>query len=180
MSPWRLLNSALEQAACRQTTCALRRARIKISALGAARCPRLADRKGIIVGSGRYHCTVRVIFDGSKSPMSLHQDYIELVSTDADQYESESPTHVGMWRKCRGRTSSALLEGGGRNTVERSKSTPGQDRPTIGTHHRQCEARRRGGLRACRRFVAGGINPSVFYPSVVLLSREIKCSQAAV
>ena len=77
-------------------------ARIKISALGAARCPRLADRKGIIVGSGRYHCTVRVIFDGSKSPMSLHQDYIELVSTDADQYESESPTHVGMWRKCRG------------------------------------------------------------------------------
>jgi hypothetical protein len=70
-------------------------ARIKISALGAARCPRLADRKGIIVGSGRYHCTVRVIFDGYKSPMSLHQDYVELVSIDADQYESDSPTHVG-------------------------------------------------------------------------------------
>ena len=121
-------------------------ARIKISALGAARCPRLADRKGIIVGSGRYHCTVRVIFDGSKSPMSLHQDYIELVSTDADQYESDSPTHVGMWRQCRGRTSSALPEGGGRNTVERSKSTPGRDRPTIGTRQRQSEARRRGGV----------------------------------
>jgi hypothetical protein len=60
-------------------------ARLRMSARGAARCPRLADRQGIIVGGGRYHSTVRVIFDGSKSPMSLHQDYIELVSTDADQ-----------------------------------------------------------------------------------------------
>jgi hypothetical protein len=53
-------------------------ARIKLSALGAARCPRLADREGVIVGGGRYPSTVRVIFDGSKSPMSLHRDYIEL------------------------------------------------------------------------------------------------------
>jgi hypothetical protein len=51
-----------------------------MSALGAARCPRLADRKGVIVGSGRYHSTVRVIFDGFKSPMSLHRDYIELLA----------------------------------------------------------------------------------------------------
>jgi hypothetical protein len=60
-------------------------ARLKMSKLGAARCPRLADRKGIVVGGGRYHSTVRVIFDGSKSPMSLHRDYIELVSCEADQ-----------------------------------------------------------------------------------------------
>jgi hypothetical protein len=54
-------------------------ARFKMSALGAARCPRLADREGVIVGRGFYNSTARVIFDGSKSPMSLHRDYIELL-----------------------------------------------------------------------------------------------------
>ena len=71
-------------------------ARLKMSALGAARCPRLADRQGIIVGGGRYHCTVRVIFDGSKSPMSLHQDYLELVSTDADQSDRSKKADGGV------------------------------------------------------------------------------------
>ena len=53
--------------------------RFKMSPLGAARCPRLADREGAIVGGGQYPCTVRVIFDGSKSPTALHRDYIEPV-----------------------------------------------------------------------------------------------------
>jgi hypothetical protein len=51
--------------------------RFKMSPLGAARCPRLADRAGLIVGGGKYPCTVRVIFDGSKSPTALHRDYIQ-------------------------------------------------------------------------------------------------------
>ena len=29
---------------------------------------------------GRYHSTVRIIFDGFKSPVSLHRAYIELVA----------------------------------------------------------------------------------------------------
>jgi hypothetical protein len=50
--------------------------RFKMSPLGADRCPRLADKEGVIVGGGQYPCTVRVIFDGSKSPTALHRDYI--------------------------------------------------------------------------------------------------------
>jgi hypothetical protein len=50
-----------------------------MSALGAERCPNLAGREGVIVGSGRYRSIVRVIFDGFKSPTSLHSTYIEAV-----------------------------------------------------------------------------------------------------
>jgi hypothetical protein len=59
-----------------------------MSALGAARCPNLAGREGVVVGAGRYHSTVRVLFDGFKSPTSLHRSYIEPL---ASQEGSSSP-----------------------------------------------------------------------------------------
>ena len=55
------------------------RTRIRMSALGAARCPNLAGREGVVVGMGRYRSTVRVMFDGFRSPTSLHRTYIEPV-----------------------------------------------------------------------------------------------------
>ena len=55
--------------------------RFKMSPLGAARCPRLAAKGGVIVGGGQYPCTIRVIFDGCKSPTALHRDYIEPVES---------------------------------------------------------------------------------------------------
>jgi hypothetical protein len=54
--------------------------RIRMSALGAARCPNLAGKEGVIVGSGQYRSTVRVIFDGYKWPTSLHSTYVEAVA----------------------------------------------------------------------------------------------------
>jgi len=54
--------------------------RIRMSALGAVRCPNLAGREGVIIGAGRYRSTVRVIFDGFRSPTSLHSSYIEPVA----------------------------------------------------------------------------------------------------
>jgi hypothetical protein len=54
-------------------------ARVKMSPLGAVRCPRLADREGVVVGTGQYQSTVRIIFDGFKAPTSLHRDYVEPV-----------------------------------------------------------------------------------------------------
>jgi hypothetical protein len=54
--------------------------RIKMSALGAARCPNLAGKEGVIVGSGQYRSTVRVMFDGFKWPTSLHSTYVEAVA----------------------------------------------------------------------------------------------------
>jgi hypothetical protein len=56
--------------------------RVRMSALGAARCPNLAGREGVVVGAGRYRSTVRVMFDGFKSPTSLHSTYIEAVVED--------------------------------------------------------------------------------------------------
>ena len=53
--------------------------RVKMSPLGAARCPSLADREGVVVGGGQYQGTVRIIFDGFKAPTSLHRDYVEVV-----------------------------------------------------------------------------------------------------
>lgn len=53
-----------------------------MSALGVIRCPNLAGREGVVVGSGRYRSTVRVMFDGFKSPTSLHNSYIEAVPED--------------------------------------------------------------------------------------------------
>ena len=51
-----------------------------MTALGAARCPNLAGREGVVIGTGRYRSTVRVIFDGFRSATSLHSTYIEPVS----------------------------------------------------------------------------------------------------
>jgi hypothetical protein len=51
--------------------------RFKMSELGAARSPKVAGKQGVIIGGGRYNSSVRVLFDGYKSPMSLHRDYIE-------------------------------------------------------------------------------------------------------
>jgi hypothetical protein len=55
------------------------RTRVRLSALGARRCPNLAGREGVIIGSGHYRSTVRIMFDGFKSPTSLHSTYIEPV-----------------------------------------------------------------------------------------------------
>jgi hypothetical protein len=54
--------------------------RIRMSALGAARCPNLAGREGVVVGAGRYSSTVRVKFDGFRSATSLHSTYLEPVT----------------------------------------------------------------------------------------------------
>jgi hypothetical protein len=66
-----------------------RRTRIRMSALGAARCPNLAGREGVVVGSGRYRNTVRIMFDGFKSPTSLHSSYVEAVVE-----QNGPPTHT--------------------------------------------------------------------------------------
>ena len=55
--------------------------RVRMSALGVARCPRLANRTGVVVsrGKGTHHLSaVRVLFDGFKSPVTLHRTYLEI------------------------------------------------------------------------------------------------------
>jgi hypothetical protein len=52
--------------------------RFRLSALGLERCPKL-HRTGIIVG-GPTGSTFRVLLDGRKQPLTLHESYIELDS----------------------------------------------------------------------------------------------------
>jgi hypothetical protein len=59
-------------------------ARFRMSTLGAARNPRLAEKEGTIVGGSRLNSSVRVLFDGRKSPMSLHRDYIRLIPSQGE------------------------------------------------------------------------------------------------
>jgi hypothetical protein len=58
--------------------------RFRMSALGAARSPRLAKKEGIVVGGSRLSCSIRVLFDGSKSAMSLHRDYVEQLTLELE------------------------------------------------------------------------------------------------
>jgi hypothetical protein len=59
-------------------------ARFEMSALGAAHNPRLAKKEGTIVGTSRHNGSVRVLFDGRKTLMSLHRDYIKQILPEAE------------------------------------------------------------------------------------------------
>jgi hypothetical protein len=54
--------------------------RVQLSALGALRYPRLADKTGTIVGQSSVYvnCT-RVLLDGNKSPTTVHREYLEAI-----------------------------------------------------------------------------------------------------
>jgi hypothetical protein len=52
--------------------------RVRLSSLGAVRCPRLAGKIGTIVGRGVYLNSVVVILDGSKSRKTIHSAYLEM------------------------------------------------------------------------------------------------------
>jgi hypothetical protein len=51
--------------------------RVKMSKLGRLRNRHFAEKIGTIVGSGRLNSSFRVLFDGRKTPITLHEDYIE-------------------------------------------------------------------------------------------------------
>lgn len=71
------------------------RIRVRTSALGAIRCPNLAGREGVIIGSGHYRSTFRVMFDGFKSPTSLHSTYIEPVNEEEHSRARAGPERSG-------------------------------------------------------------------------------------
>jgi hypothetical protein len=56
--------------------------RVRMSLLGAERCPGLAEKLGTVVGGSVYNNSVSILIDGSKSPITLHQSYLEVLSPD--------------------------------------------------------------------------------------------------
>jgi hypothetical protein len=59
-------------------------ARIKLSLLGAERTPCYSEREGTVVGSSRLTSSVRVLFDGRKTPVTLHKGYIEPIAAGSN------------------------------------------------------------------------------------------------
>jgi hypothetical protein len=58
--------------------------RVRMSALGASRCARLAGKTGTIVGGSVYVNSVSVLFDGNRSPTTIHREYVEAMLPDLD------------------------------------------------------------------------------------------------
>jgi hypothetical protein len=51
--------------------------RVRLSVLGKERCPRLGNESSVILRRNGLS-TIRVLFDGRKQPVTLHQSYIEV------------------------------------------------------------------------------------------------------
>jgi hypothetical protein len=51
--------------------------RIKLTALGKLRCPKLKNDTGVVVGKSPQSNAFRVLIDGRKMPITLHESYIE-------------------------------------------------------------------------------------------------------
>jgi hypothetical protein len=58
--------------------------RVRISALGASRCARLANKTGTIVGGSVYVNSVSVLFDGNRSRTTIHREYVEVMLPGLD------------------------------------------------------------------------------------------------
>ena len=56
--------------------------RVQISALGAARCPRLAGKSGIVVGRSVYPNSLNIRLDGNGTSSTFHRDYVEIAAAD--------------------------------------------------------------------------------------------------
>jgi hypothetical protein len=51
--------------------------RIKLTALGKQRCPKLKNDTGVVIGKSPQSNAFRVLIDGRKMPITLHESYIE-------------------------------------------------------------------------------------------------------
>jgi hypothetical protein len=58
-------------------------ARFKVNKLGAARCPSLAGKVGVVVERSRT-TALTVMFDGDRRPTCLHRDYVSPIPSNAE------------------------------------------------------------------------------------------------
>jgi hypothetical protein len=56
--------------------------RVHLSELGCSRHPRDSDKKSTIVGQTRYPNSLRTIWDGSRSPVTMHKDYLQFLKEE--------------------------------------------------------------------------------------------------
>lgn len=66
--------------------------RVRLSALGASRCARLANKTGIIIGGSVYTGSVSVLFDGNRSRTTIHRKYVEVMPPGPDAMRDSTST----------------------------------------------------------------------------------------
>ncbi|MET3907615.1 hypothetical protein ABID59_001956 [Bradyrhizobium sp. S3.3.6] len=54
--------------------------RFRMSEVGAARCPELANRSGIVIEESPRTTGITVLFDGAQRPTCLHREFISPIS----------------------------------------------------------------------------------------------------
>jgi hypothetical protein len=66
--------------------------RFRLSALGIERCPKLKSHTGTIVGANPSGTSFRILIDGRKLPLTLHESYIEPEESPGTDIRSEQRT----------------------------------------------------------------------------------------
>jgi hypothetical protein len=56
--------------------------RVKLTALGKERSPRIAEKVGTVIRRTPYSSIVGVLFDGNRLSTSIHKDYIEPIDLE--------------------------------------------------------------------------------------------------
>jgi hypothetical protein len=69
---------------------------IKMSELGAHRCPRIAKKHGIVISGSRNPSTIHIRFDGNICRTMLHMDYVEPIGPTDENPEVGKPKLIEM------------------------------------------------------------------------------------
>jgi hypothetical protein len=56
--------------------------RVSLSEFGRSCHPRISDKKGTVVGQTQYPNSLRIIWDGSRWPVTIHRDYLQLLKEE--------------------------------------------------------------------------------------------------
>ena len=64
--------------------------RVHLSELGCSRHPRDSQKRGTIVGPTQYPNSLRVIWDGSRWPIPIHRDYLQLLKEEISNADGRS------------------------------------------------------------------------------------------
>lgn len=59
--------------------------RVHLSELGCSRHPRDAEKKGTVVGNSQYPNSLRILWDGSRWPVAVHRDYLQLLREEVSK-----------------------------------------------------------------------------------------------
>jgi hypothetical protein len=64
--------------------------RVHLSELGCARHPRNSGKEGTVVGHTQYPNSLRIVWDGSRWPITMHRDYLQLAGEDVSYADGRS------------------------------------------------------------------------------------------